>query len=132
MITKSIIITIIKQVFKINSNLTRKTKNYVGVFLFIVRLELISHLVLVYLLLARACSVAQVLSSFTSSWKQSVILTYISLINIHFKFYVQRNYCMKKQIISLGNVRIITKQCHVKVNISKLNVSLKHGDIMLK
>ena len=39
---------------------------------------------------------------------------------------------MKKQIISLGNVRIITKQRHVKVNISKLNVSLKHGDIMLK
>ena len=109
----------------------QRLKNYASNVVFITELELIFHLVLLYLwftwsmlLINKIYSVTQVLKSFTFPWKQDVTWMYISLTNICDKFYVQDD-CSFKIKTFLGKVKIIIKQYHLKKTVNELKLRWK-------
>ena len=91
---------------------------------------MLSHLVLVYLLLTWVCYCLtkfvqqhKFWGSFTSSWKHDLNWTFISLINVHFKFHVQGDCFIKPQNNVSGKSRDYIKRCHSKKSVNKLKVS---------
>ena len=93
-----------KKALKFIQSWQERRKNYVNGVLIVVKLGLISHLVLGYslltlsmLLLIKICSIAQDLKLLHFSGKQHVNWTYISFINVHFKFSIQADCRIKRQ-----------------------------------